>query len=898
MSNLASESPNGQDLGDILGDHIRSTAKADDVAAATPAANPFRRFWDLGYHSVIPIVPPGAPLSANSVLQKSVNAGKDPRGKAPGICGSDGLWMGLKNWQTRPTQESDLEPWFASGAGVGLVDDGGLVLLDIDATDEATANAIERDALEAFGPAPLRVGSWPKRALVYQVDEPLVFKSVTFAGPTGENRIEVLAHSKQMVVHGIHPKTGKPYEWRRPIVPRDKLTHVTRDQVDAFLDQQRAKLPAATISTGSLPVDRSNVDQEALKSDIDRLRRAVGTIPNTKELFPHRDDMVRFGLALHAACADDLESGREMFHEWASRWEGGDYDYDKADQVWNSLKPPHSIGAPWLYAKARRYGGAKGLIASLRAEEAEAPLNAADASDVFGAEPKPVDIVDIFGHGDPAELGTPPAGALPPVIAAWARTEARRKGVSEAFASASAVAVAASAIGGSLRIQVKQHDTGWTEPASLWVTLIAPPGSAKSAIVSAAASPLKALDTEYRRRWTPRFAEWEKQDRAHRRRKDAPEPGPAPICARAVLDNFTTEKALRVFSENPRGVICTPDELVGMLGNFGAYKKSGDGDRAMMLRFFDGGEAMSDRVGGGTLCAESALLGVLASSQPDKIRELADGLGGDGLLQRFLFVMHDDKDRAGIDEAPDAEACDAYGRIVRALATAEYRFPDPIRLHPAAAAVREDSLKKLRSLKWLFGSNPAFAGHVEKFDKFLARLILTFHCINETDKHGSVDPVAPVASATVEMAVAFAAFLMRHSLTFYREFVGASDTATEAHWVASYFLAHPELKTVDKRKLYDARKSFRTPRGHKNLIATMCELETAGWVNAVPDEKDIWVVNPAIHPLFSERARREQIRRRDAQAKIKAAGGARDWVNGEAADDADIRQDNPVSVFD
>ncbi|BDA86372.1 hypothetical protein Sa4125_39140 [Aureimonas sp. SA4125] len=377
MENIASEAPSGQVFGDVLGDRSRppadeaATAKSSQVLevsrtvldgagdCASPA-NAFRQFWDLGYKSIIPIVPPGAPLYENSVLQRSVDAGKDPRGKAPGIRGSDGRWMGLKNWQTRETTEADLDPWFASGAGVGLVDDGGLCLLDIDATDEATANAIERDALEAFGPAPLRVGSWPKRALVYQVDEPLLFTSVTFEGPDGENRIEVLAQQKQMVVQGIHPKTGKPYEWRRPIVPRDKLTLVTHDQVDAFLDRQRAKLPAATRSTGSLPVDRSNLDQEALKGDIELIRQAVVTIPNSSELFPRRDDMVRFGLALRAACADDLESGREIFHGWASRWERGDYDYDKADQVWNSLKPPHSIGARWLFKNARKHGGDEG----------------------------------------------------------------------------------------------------------------------------------------------------------------------------------------------------------------------------------------------------------------------------------------------------------------------------------------------------------------------------------------------------------------------------------------------------------------------------------------------------------------------------------------------------------
>ena len=115
----------------------------------------------------------------------------------------------------------------------------------------------------------------------------------------------------------------------------------------------------------------------------------------------------------------------------------------------------------------------------------------------------------------------------------------------------------------------------------------------------------------------------------------------AAIPANALGD--TSEKALRIFADNPRGLLNTTDELVGALGNIGAYKRSGDGDRALMLRFFDGGDAMMDRVGGGTLYAESAAPGrqqewlagirVALESLRDALHEQAENSrAGDSLL--------------------------------------------------------------------------------------------------------------------------------------------------------------------------------------------------------------------------------------------------------------------------
>ncbi|MBB3997149.1 AAA family ATPase [Aureimonas pseudogalii] len=352
MSTLAQSDPSGKPSSSVpFGDYL-----ASETNISSPA-DPFQHFWQLGYRTLLPIIPPTAELHERSAFARNLARGRDDRGKVPGIRGRDGKWFGLKDWQTRSTTEEELADWSQMGAGVGLADDGGLVLVDIDARDEATADAIEQDALAILGPAPLRVGDRPKRALVYQSETTATFQVVTFEGSKGEDRVEILAKPKQMVIHGIHRKTGRPYEWTRPLTARSELTKVTPEQVTQFLEEVRSKLPRARRHDAGAVSDRSNVDQRGLKGDIERVRKAVASLPNTRDLFPHYSDMIRVGEAIHGATVDDPAAGAEIFDAWCSRWEGGDYDPDLTDARWSTFKSPHSVGADYLANLAVKHSG-------------------------------------------------------------------------------------------------------------------------------------------------------------------------------------------------------------------------------------------------------------------------------------------------------------------------------------------------------------------------------------------------------------------------------------------------------------------------------------------------------------------------------------------------------------
>ncbi|MDK4729360.1 AAA family ATPase [Rhizobium phaseoli] len=306
----------------------------------TVRTNYFRQWRDAGYLDLVPVIPPDAKVSERSHLKNSL-------GKAPGIRYASGLWGPFQGWDSVKADVEQLDTWSAMGASVGLRR-GTAFLLDIDAYDETTATAIEADAIAQLGPAPLRIGQWPKRALLYRADGEIKGRKVTFETNNRAGQIELPA---QVVVHGIHASSGKPYQWPRGLMKFEDLTPVSPEKLNAFMDAQRRKLPNARTESTST-TDREKINQSNLAGDTELVAQAILSLPNSREAFPTYDSMILMGNALKAALVHEPALANELWHGWCEKWEGGDYNEDLTEARWRTLKPPHSVGANYIYDKA------------------------------------------------------------------------------------------------------------------------------------------------------------------------------------------------------------------------------------------------------------------------------------------------------------------------------------------------------------------------------------------------------------------------------------------------------------------------------------------------------------------------------------------------------------------
>lgn len=315
--------------------------------------NPFRQLWTLGYRHLVPIIPPGAPISERSSIARRLKAGDDARGKTPGVRWPDGTWSGF-DWLPHEADERDLERWHAMGAGVGVkTGRDGVILIDADTLDEDRARTI-RDAVTAhFGPLHVRIGRYPKAGYLLRVpaDANVPYQRVEFGerDDSGRlrDRVEILSTGRQFVAIGVHATTGAPYRWPTGLPAIDDVPTVDPGALTAFLNALRPLLPAASeiVREGASTV----VNQEALRGDPDMVERAVRATPNTSDRFPTREAYRDFGYAIKAAIPDDEPRALALFQDWAARWQEGDNDPAIVEADWRRMKPPFRRGAGWLY---------------------------------------------------------------------------------------------------------------------------------------------------------------------------------------------------------------------------------------------------------------------------------------------------------------------------------------------------------------------------------------------------------------------------------------------------------------------------------------------------------------------------------------------------------------------
>jgi RecA-family ATPase len=134
----------------------------------------------------------------------------------------------LSGWSTIAIDESAIRSWenssiwprgtpMSTGARTGET-----VALDVDIRDAAMADAIEALVRARYGNGAgrliRRIGQAPKRMFFFGTDAPFQKIQVSFKAPGEDDnekphKIEVLGVGQHAVVDGIHPDTGRPYEW-------------------------------------------------------------------------------------------------------------------------------------------------------------------------------------------------------------------------------------------------------------------------------------------------------------------------------------------------------------------------------------------------------------------------------------------------------------------------------------------------------------------------------------------------------------------------------------------------------------------------------------------------------------------------------------------------------------
>lgn len=268
-----------------------------------------------------------------------------PNTKKPGLY-KLGAWHEYPKWSRhceRDTTDNEVDIWGNwPEAGIGIAA-GRVIGIDIDILDSPTI-ALEMEALakRMLGDTPaVRIGNAPKRLLVYRAVQPFS----GFKYPP----IEVLGVGQQFIAYGIHPDTGKPYDW--PVstladLSPDDLPSITEAQAREFAKEAYRLIPAElrpkTLGVGlRAPMECANLPEQ--RGTHEAVEDALRYIVNADLDY---DSWVRIGMATKGALGDE---GWPLFEAWSESSQKN--DPKTTARSWRSFAPQR-IGAGTIYKLA------------------------------------------------------------------------------------------------------------------------------------------------------------------------------------------------------------------------------------------------------------------------------------------------------------------------------------------------------------------------------------------------------------------------------------------------------------------------------------------------------------------------------------------------------------------
>ncbi len=299
---------------------------------------------------------------------------------------------------------------------------------------------------------------------------------------------------------------------------------------------------------------------------------------------------------------------------------------------------------------------------------------------------------------------------LPMSLRPWIQDIAERLQCPPDFPAVAAMIALATVVGRKIGIRPKRQDD-WLVVPNLWGVAIGPPGVAKTPALREPLKPLEQLEIVAKEEFQKAMTEYEAQALVAEQRKalaksdiksklrKAPDAAvqiardainaevEKPTRRRYVLNDTTVEKIGEILNENPNGVLCYRDELVGLLKSLD--KEGQEGARSFYLEAWNGlGRFTYDRIGRGTVDIESAIVSIIGSIQPGPLRQylrgaVNGGAGADGLVQRFQLAIYPDiaKGWCNVDRWPDSDAKRRAYKIIYSLD----------RLNPADVGATQES---------------------------------------------------------------------------------------------------------------------------------------------------------------------------------------------------------------
>lgn len=226
---------------------------------------------------------------------------------------------------------------------------------------------------------------------------------------------------------------------------------------------------------------------------------------------------------------------------------------------------------------------------------------------------------------------------LPFTQRAWIKDISERVQCPADFPGVTVMIANATLVGRKVGIRPKRHDD-WLVVPNLWGGAVGPPSVMKTPAMQEVLKALRRLEIEAKKRFEAEMLGYlgaalvgkQKRKVAEQTIRDELKNGgdplavakqmlsddpPVPVRRRYLVNDATVEKLGEILNENPNGVLCYRDELIGLLKSLD--KEGQEGARSFYLEAWNGNSRYTyDRIGRGTIDIESAIISIIGSIQP------------------------------------------------------------------------------------------------------------------------------------------------------------------------------------------------------------------------------------------------------------------------------------------
>lgn len=242
----------------------------------------------------------------------------------------------VKAWEDIRAGKGHVEKWAGNGYVHGSI--GVLTRrnpgVDLDILDLKVVTEMQRRIERIVGspmPMLMRVGRAPKRLLLFCTAQPFPkIASPFFMSPDGKkHRVEVLGDGQQFVAFGVHPDTGKEYEWvseSNPLnTPTDELPSLSYEQARrivaefvALAEERGWKRVALAFKGAFDDIDNNEPNGIDMRP---KLRVTAEDMSEALKLLDGFDDYetwLRVGMGLHHQFAGS-EEALNIWLDWSSQ---------------------------------------------------------------------------------------------------------------------------------------------------------------------------------------------------------------------------------------------------------------------------------------------------------------------------------------------------------------------------------------------------------------------------------------------------------------------------------------------------------------------------------------------------------------------------------------------------